>query len=1141
MFRKLRIVEPAFQCFQKGILPFPPSVVCIWLMNCSLLPLILKYIKHQIMKKLVLLIFIFCSAMIQLSAQIDASLFRYPDVSKKQIVFSYANDLWIVSKEGGTATKLISPPGVEIYPKFSPDGASIAFTGNYDGNKDVYIIPVNGGIPKRITQHGYSERVIDWTPDGKSVLFASSRESGKARFNQFYTIPANGGSANKLPLAYAEYGSYSPDGNQIAVTFRSQVGRNWKRYRGGWKADIYLFDLKTLTSTNISSTEAAGEEFPMWHSDKIYFISDRGPELRMNLWSYNTTTKAYEQLTHFTEYDIHFPSIGPDDIVFENGGKLYLYGMDSKLQKEVKINVVTDETFLKPKWVSAGNNLEHATISPDGNRILAEARGDIFSIPAENGYIKDLTQTSAFAERYPTWSPDGKSIAYWSDQSGEYELWIMDAGNPGSARKLTSYGAGFRYSLFWSPDNKKLAFIDKATHINIYDIETGLTTQVDKALRYMHGNLEGFNIKWSPDSRWITYARDLSNQHDAVFIYDVQNKELHQVTNGFYNADDPVFDPSGKYLYLTTKQSFNPSYSSLDNTFIYANATQIASISLLKSTTSLLFAKNDTVSIKEEPVIEKPVAEKAKGKKGKIEKDEKQVDKKIDNKDVLIDFEDLESRMDILPVGAGNYSNITAVKGRIIYMKYGNTGAEDAPGTLKYYDTDKREEKTILSNADDYQLSADQQKMLVRQGSNYFVVKPDEGQKTDKPIRIADMKQLIDPREEWKQIFTDAWRLERDYFYDPNMHGVDWNAVKIKYSKILEGAVSREDVDYIIGEMLGELNASHTYHGGGDLESEKHSAVGYLGVNWEADGQFYKISEIIHGAAWDAEIRSPLAQPGVNIHTGDYILAVNGIPLTTNQEPFAAFQDLAGKTVELTYNSIASWSGAKTAVVKTLSDEYRLRNLAWIEHNRKQVEKESNGTIGYIYVPSTGVDGQNELMRQFNAQWDKAGLIIDERFNDGGQIPDRFIEMLNREPLSFVATRDGEIWPWPPYAHFGPKAMLINGWSGSGGDAFPLFFKEKKIGPLIGSRTWGGLIGISGYPDLVDGGSITAPSFRFYNPDGSWFKEGHGVDPDIEMPEDLGALAKGIDPQLERAIQEVKEQIKKKGFSVPAVPTYEKR
>lgn len=1076
----------------------------------------------------------------QLPAQIDAGLFRYADVSQTQIVFTYANDIWIMPKEGGQAIKLSSPAGVESFPKFSPDGKTLAFTGNYDGNKDVYTLPVNGGVPQRLTQHGYPDRVVDWTPDGK-VLFASLRESGKERFNQFYTVAPTGGAVTKLPLAYAEFGSYSPDGKQIAVTFRSQAFRSWKRYRGGWKADIHVYNFATQTSENISAKDTAGDEFPMWHDKYIYFLSDRGQDLRMNLWRYNTTTKAVEQLTHFKDYDVHFPSMGPSDIVFEAGGKLYLFSLTSQKATEVKVSVITDKATLRPRQENVRNYLQYITISPDGNRVLAGARGDVFSLPAEEGYVKNLTHTSAAAERSAAWSPDGKTIAYWSDASGEYELYLQDATKETAPQKVTSYGPGFRYDLFWSPDSKKLAFIDKAMRIYIFDVSTRQTTEVDHALRYMHGNLDNFRASWSHDSKWLAYARDLDNQHDAVFLYDYTNKKAHQVTSGFYSCTNPVFDREGKYLYLLTNQNFNPTYSDIDNSFVYTNAMQVAAISLQKDTRSPLYAKNDTVSVKQEDEPAKKDEDKSKtADKGKDKKDKKDDDKKEDKKDdknVRIDLDQIERRLTLLPVAPGNYNRLSAGKGKLIYIKY----ASGAPPSIRYFDLEEREEKTILNNSGFYLLTADGQKMLVSQNGNWAVIKAAENQKPDKQVPVKDMKMTVEPMAEWKQIFTDAWRLERDYFYDPGMHGVNWQQAKERYQKMLEGATTREEVNFVIGELIGELNASHTYYGGGDGDREKSTSVGYLGIDWEAAGNFYKVKTILRGATWDAEARSPLDQPGINVKEGDYILAVNGVPLTTAQEPYAAFQDLSEKTVELTYNSTPDWKGAKTVVVTTMEDEYRLRNLAWIEGNRKRVEEATNGEAGYIFVPSTGVDGQNELIRQFNAQWDKKSLVIDERFNNGGQIPDRFIELLNRKPLAFWAIRDGSKWPWPPYANFGPKVMLINGWSGSGGDAFPDYFRKAGLGPLIGARTWGGLIGISGLPDLIDNGNITAPSFRMYNPDGSWFAEGHGVEPDIAVDENLGQMARGIDPQLEKAISTIKELLKTKGYTAPGAPTYEKR
>ena len=1087
------------------------------------------------MKKLISLsILAFASAQ-PVMAQIDAGLFRYPDVSKTAIVFTYANDLWLVPKEGGTAIKLSSPAGVESFPKFSPDGNSVAYTGNYDGNQDVYVLPVDGGVPTRLTHHGLPDRVVDWTPDGKRVLFASGRESGRERYNQFYTISPSGGPAEKLPLEYAEFGSYSPDGKEIAVTFISQVFRNWKRYRGGWNADIHIFNFAANTSQKITTTDAS-DELPMWHNKSIYFLSDRGTEMRMNLWRYDLATKAYTQLTNFKEYDAHFPSQGPDEIVLEAGGKLYLYAFASQQLKEVKVNLVNDRASLKPSVVQTDKYIQGATISPDGNRALIAARGELFSVPAEHGFVKNLSRTPGAAERYPAWSPNGKSVAYWSDQSGEYELWIRDASEEGSAKKLTNYGPGFRYSLKWSPDSKKIAFIDKAMKIQVYDLTTDKTIVVDRGLRMMHGGLENFTCNWSPDSRWLTYSRDLENYHSAVFLYDYNARKLHQVTSGFYNCTFPVFDAEGKYLFLRTNQSFQPNYSDIDNTFIYANSSQIAAISLRKTTPSLLYPKNDEVGIKRDE--EKQKADSIK----KVLKDAGVIDaKKTVPSTSDIDVDGMETRIVILPIKPGNFGRLSAVKGRIIYQSNPNTGTTDGKSTLKYYDIDKREEKTILEDVNGYMLSEDGKKILVRRATTFAIIKPDEGQKFEKPLRVAEMQMMVEPKEEWKQMFLDAWRLQRDFFYDPKMHGVDWALMKDRYLKMLDGAMTREEVNVVLGEMIGELNASHTYKGGGDEEAGKSAPVGYLGIDWQAAGKHYKIKNIVRPASWDAEVRSPLDISGTDIKEGDYILAVNGIPITTETEPFAAFQGLANKTVELTYNSTASFTGAKTAIVKTLDDESRLRHLAWIEANRKRVEEATNGEAGYIYVRSTGIDGQNELIRQFNAQWDKKALIIDERFNGGGQIPDRFIEMLDRTPLAFWAIRDGENWPWPPYAHFGPKVMLVNGWSGSGGDAFPDYFKKKKLGPVIGTRTWGGLIGLSGTPPLIDNGSVTVPTFRMYNPDGTWFKEGHGVEPDISVPEDLAAMAKGTDPQLERSIKEIKDLLKNKPFRKPPTPALENR
>lgn len=1084
---------------------------------------------------------LFCCFISETKAQINARLLQQPDVSETQITFVYAGDVWTVPKTGGTATRLSSPAGEESFPKFSPDGLSIAFSANYHGNTDIYVTPATGGIPSRLTQHSFSDRVIDWHPNGEKVLFSSSRESGRQRYSQFYTISKKGGMAEKLPVPYGEFGVFSPDGKQFAYTQKSRTFRTWKRYLGGMAPDITLFNLEDLSSEKIIDSEA-NDELPMWSGNKIYFLSDRGKEKRANIWSYDLSSKSIQQLTNFDDYDVHFPSIGPKDLVFEAGGLLYLLNLADNSHKEVKVEVVTDQIALQPKLVEADKNITSAWISPDGKRTVIEARGDLFSVPAEHGYVKNLTQTSGVAEHYPAWSPDGKSVAFWSDKSGEYEIHLKHF-ESGKEEQLTSYGAGYRYQLYWSPDSKKLAFVDKAMKIKIYEIDNKRTLDVDQGLSMYQGALANFNVSWSSDSKWMAHSRSLMNSNRAVFLYGLETHTKHQVTSGYYSAMNPTFDPEGKYLYVLTNRSFSPNYSDLDNSFIYPNATQIAAIPLRKDVASPLAPKNDEVEIEKEEDENGDKDDGDKKKKDKKKDKDKDSDEDAEEEEtpLEIDLDGFESRMVILPEKAGNYNNIQAVKGKVVYQKYPNTGSGDNGSAVKYFDFEEREAKTIIGDVNGYLIAANGEKMLVMKGTSLSIIDVKADQKMDKMLRTSEMSMMVDPMAEWKQIFRDAWRLERDFFYDEGMHGVNWEEMYDRYGKLIDDAATRWDVNYILGELIAELNASHTYRGGGDSEKSKNINVGYLGVDFELKEGTYAIKKILKGAPWDIEAKSPLDMPGVEAQEGDYILAVNGVQLDANKEPYAAFQGLGGKTVELTLNSQPIIEGSRKVIVKTMNSETRLRHLAWIEANRKMVDEATDGKAGYIYVRSTGRDGQNELVRQFMAQWDKEGLVIDERFNSGGQIPDRFVELLNRKPLAYFAVRDGKDWQWPPVAHFGPKVMLINGWSGSGGDAFPDYFRKSGLGPLIGTRTWGGLIGISGAPQLIDGGGVTVPTFRQYDPDGSWFREGHGVDPDIEVQEDPTSLAKGEDTQLEKAIEVVLEAMKNNGYKKPDHPPVEER
>jgi len=710
---------------------------------------------------------------------------------------------------------------------------------------------------------------------------------------------------------------------------------------------------------------------------------------------------------------------------------------------------------------------------------------------------------------------------------------------------VTNLGPGFRYQIAWSPDSKQVAFVDNRMQIQLCDVASGRVSTLDRARYFFEGNLRGFRASWSGDSRWLAWSRDLDSRQTAIFLYDTRAGALHQATAGYYSDAAPVFDPDGKYLYFLTNRSFKPIYSDLDNTWIYANSTLVAAAPLRKDVASPLGPRND-VEGKEEGKDKKDEGKEAgKGKDAKpaeAGRESKPDKPKEPPKPVEIDLAGFEERIVLLPAAPGNYDRLAAISGKLLYRRQPLTGEPDeAKSPLVSWDLDKREEKTVAEDVDGYEVSADGSKLLVWKKEDYAIVEPKPDQKLEKKLATKELERTIDPRAEWRQMFDDAWRFERDYFYDPGMHGVNWNEMRQRYGKLLEDAVTRWDVNYVIGEMIAELNSSHTYRGGGDVEEGVKRGVGMLGADYSLENGAYRIERILRGAPWDSEVRSPLDRAGVDVKEGDYLLAVDHVPVDVGKDPWAAFQGLAGKTVLLTVSASPSLTGAREVTVETLESEDRLRHLAWIEEHRRKVDEATRGRVGYVYVPDTGRNGQTELVRQFSGQYHKEGLIVDERFNSGGQIPDRFVELLNRPLYNYWAVRDGHDWQWPPLAHVGPTVMLINGWSGSGGDAFPLYFKQAGVGPLIGMRTWGGLIGISGVPDLVDGGGVTAPTFGIYSTDGRWIVEGHGVDPDIEVVDDPSLMQNGGDPQLERAIQEVMKRLEAGPPQRPARPSYPNR
>lgn len=999
---------------------------------------------NKLFAEMGLLVLILCSPLVITTAraQIDARLLRYPDVSATTIAFVYAGDVWLVPKTGGVAQRLSTPKGEEEFPRFSPDGTLLAFSANYDGNLDIYVVPVAGGVPARLTFHPSPDRVLDWYPDGTSILFASSRESGKDRFNQLYKVSKIGGLPEKLPVPYGEFGSLTPGGRQLAYMPISRDFRTWKRYRGGMAPDIWLFDLKTYGARNLTASDA-NDAHPMWHGDTLYFLSDRDANKRNNIWACDPAAGALRQVTAFEDHDVRFPAIGPSDIVFENAGRLYRLELPSEKLAEVKVEVYTDRATLKPQAKNVSGLIQSAALSPSGKRAVLEARGELFSLPAEHGPVINMTRTPGTAERFPSWSPDGKSIAYMSDGSGEYEICVRPADGTGAEKTITRMGPGFRYRLFWSPDGKKIAFADQAMNINIADVATGQVTRIDKGLSMHEGDLRRFRCNWSPDSRWMAYSRAAGNSNEVVHLYDAKNGVLHRATSDFYSTSAPAFDPEGRYLFCLTSRTLEPSYSDIDNTWIYANTTNIAAVCLRKDVPSPLAPRNDMEALDKKEDAEKAAREepgKAKAKK------DGEAGKKEEPGPVEIDLDGFEERLVILPPKAGNYASLAAVKGKVLYIRQPRTGSGKEDNPIAFWDLEAREEKTVIPDADGYIVSADGGKMLAWKRNGYAVVEIKPDQKMEKTLATASLEATVDPAAEWRQIFNDAWRFERDYFYDPGMHGVDWPAMRERYGKLLEDAVTRWDVNFVIGEMIAELNSSHTYRSGGDEEAGERRDVGLLGCDFALENGAYRIARVLEGAPWDNEARSPLNQPGVKAKQGDYLLAVNRVPLDPGKDPWSALQGLAGTSVLLTVNDTPKMEGAREVLVETLRNEYRLRNLAWINEKRLRVEKASGGRIGYIYVPDTGRNGQTELQRQFAAQFEKEGLIIDERFNSGGQIPDRFVELLNRPIYGYYGVRDGRDWQWPPFAHAGPQGDADQRLVGLGRRLLPVLFQAGRRG-----------------------------------------------------------------------------------------------
>ncbi len=1075
-----------------------------------------------------------------------AGMLRFPDVSATHIVFVYANDLWLVPRAGGLATPLASPPGQELMPRFSPDGRTIAFVGNYEGNRDLYTLPIAGGVATRVTYHPAREMLCDWTPDGR-LSYSTSGFAGLGRQAQLYTTSAAGGLPEKMPVPYGANAAFSPDGQWLAYTPHSRDFRTWKRYRGGMATDLWLFNLKTHASRKITDWEGT-DTLPMWQGDAIYYLSDAGPHHRLNVWTCDTHGAKRRQVTQFEDYDVKWPSIGPGakargEIVFQNGASLYLLDLATEKTTSVSVTIPGDRPKIRPRNVDAQKFITRWNVSSTGKRAVFQARGDIWTVPAHEGPPRNLTRTSGVAERDPAWSPDGQWIAYLSDATGEYELYVIQSDGQGETRQLTHDGVVFRYDPTWSPDSKRITFTDATGTLYLHTVESGETLRVDT-----DPWADRPRAAWSHDSRWIAYVKAGDNRLGAIWLYDVEAGERHRVTGGMFNDSWPTFDRKGAFLYFAGNRDFStPAYADMGNSFIYAGTDILVAVPLRKDVESPLAPKSDEESWGKDKDDEKEAEGEAGDEDDEEAGDEDKDDEEKEDKSaepLVIDLDGMESRAIRLPVPKGAFHHLAVNhKGQLVYVRGAPRGTDGKPSVRLYdpfakKDEDKKE-KTVVDEAGDFRMSSDGKKLLIRKdASTLVIVDAAADQKLDKPIPLAGMTARIDPRKEWKQIFNEAWRLHRDFFYVPNMHGVDWPGLRKHYGAMLADCVSREDVTYVIGEMISELNVGHAYvRGLGDVEKQPSVSVGMLGCDFELHDGAYRITRIYEGAPWDLDGRGPLSRPGLDIKTGDYLLAVNGAPIDTTRDPWAAFQGLAGRAATLTVGESPRMDdAARDVVVKPVGSESAVRYRAWIETNRAYVADRTDGRVGYIHVPDTSINGQNNLFRQFYGQVDKAALIIDERWNGGGQIPTRFIELLNRPITNYWARRHGHDWPWPPDAHQGPKCMLINGMAGSGGDAFPAYFRQAGLGKLIGMRTWGGLVGISGNPRFIDGGSTSVPTFGYYEKNGTWGVEGHGVDPDIEVIDDPARMAGGADPQLDAAIDHILKELERHPYAPPHRP-----
>lgn len=1037
-------------------------------------------------------------------------LLRYPSMSKSQIVFEYGGEIWDMPRAGGRAHVLVSGMDALTKPIFSPDGRMIAFTGTYDSNTDVYVVPASGGQPRRLTYHPGPDVAVGWSPDGHRVLFRSRRYS-YADPDQLYTVAVTGGFPNPLPLPEAEEGSYSADGSHLAYVPDFQWEPFWKSYKGGQHTHVWLARLSDSSVVRIPE-ENANENDPMWVGDKVYFLSDRdGP---ITLFAYHTGTGKVTRAIDNTGFDITSASAGPGGIVYSQFGRLHVYDFATGKAHAVPVSVQGDLPQRRPRFENAGKKIISAALSPSGVRALFEAQGDVLSVPTKHGSVVNLTHSPGAMDRDPAWSPDGQSVAYFSDSQGEYDLYIRNQNGTGTARRIRlGQDDAFYYGLAWSPDSKKLVFGDQKLDLWYVDLSAGHPHPVLVA-KNDHAVLQQFVPSWSPDSRWITYAKVMPNELHAVFIYALADGSTHQVTDAGSDCRYPVFDASGKYLYFTSSTDTALTSGMWEMTGMNRPVTrQVYAATLTPGTAS---------PIAPESGFEKPRADKPDHDKKKKNDDTKPP--RVD-----IDFKGLQTRAVALPIKAANYVGLSAGQSGQLYLQKARIALLDpediGPVGIEKFELKSKKTTEVISGVTDFMLAADGKKMLYRQGAKWFIADAKHGAKPD-ALDTDALRVYVVPHARWAQMYRDAWRMQRAYFYNPNFDGLDVDAAEKEFAHYLPGIASRDGLSFLFREMMSYIAVGHMFVAGGYTPTMQEIHVGLLGADYAVEHGHYRITRIFNAGTWNRHLYAPLAQPGLKIARGDYLLAVNGTPIRGDENIYKAFEDLANVQVTLTVGPNPDMQGAHQITVKTIPSEAKLRHVAWIDHNMAQVDKLSGGTLGYVYLPNTGAGGYTNFNRYFFSQVDKKGMIVDERFNHGGDISDYIIQYLERRPMSLIVTRWIPPHVAPAMAVYGPKVMLINQFSGSGGDALPWYFKMDKVGTLVGERTWGGLVGIGGYPKLMDGGSITSPRVAVEGIDGTFPVENHGVAPDVAVWQDPQLIRQGHDPQLERAVQIANRQLK---------------